>query len=129
MKGERDKRLAGWWLQKRVGQGRAQGKENHILAATAPLGQILPWRIFKPLKLLIIKKNNTPSPPSPPRRGAGRARKTFLFWLVGSGRGRDPETVETKRFRKDFSPKLQRQKRPGPQMAERWPPPGAISVF
>ena len=29
-----------------------------------------------------------------------------------------PETVETKRCRKDFSPKLQRQKRPGPQMAQ-----------
>ena len=29
-----------------------------------------------------------------------------------------PENVETKRCRKDFSPKLQRQKRPGPQMAQ-----------
>ena len=29
-----------------------------------------------------------------------------------------PETVETKRCRKDFSPKLQRQKRPGPKMAQ-----------
>ena len=120
MKGERDKRLAGWWLQKRVGHGRAQGKENHILAATAPLGQILPWRIFKPLKLLIIKKNNTP----PPGGGRGEPEKLSFFGLLVRGGG---ETQKLLRPSDSEKTSLQNCKDKNAQ-APKWPNAGRPQV-